>query len=196
MPRASSRWRGSAANSAPTCWSRTVFPSTSWGRYAGLLAKVPHPFMSSSTTRAALHALAAGADALAWRGAPTASSVVRKACAASCWRWECRRSAPSRFPERHPPSDPFAAADAHAFAQREPGIVMVARFSTEVICHLVARAGAVAGERGLQPSLQFAGGGGRHANRWKGWRRNSRDCRAGAVRGGARRPAAIDGPTS
>ena len=54
---------------------------------------------------------------------------------------------------------PFAEADARAFAQRVPGIVMVARFSKQKDHATLLRAVALLRGRGLRPTLQFAGGG-------------------------------------
>ena len=55
--------------------------------------------------------------------------------------------------------EPFADADAHPFAQRIPGIVMVARFSKQKDHATLLRAVALLRDRGLSPPLLFAGGG-------------------------------------
>ncbi len=54
---------------------------------------------------------------------------------------------------------PFADAEAQPFAQRIPGIVMVARFSRQKDHATLLRAVALLRERGLSPPLLFAGGG-------------------------------------
>ena len=55
--------------------------------------------------------------------------------------------------------EPFAEADAHPFAQRVPGIVMVARYSKQKDHATLLRAVALLRERGLAPPVLFAGGG-------------------------------------
>ena len=128
-----------------------------WGRYAGLLAKVPHLVHVEHNTRERYNA---------WRLAQT--------------RWLARRSARIvgcsegvrlRLLEMGMPADrtmaipngirlePFAGVAAHPFAQRTPGIVMVARFSRQKDHATLLRAVALLRERGLQPPLLFAGGG-------------------------------------
>ncbi|WP_223158178.1 glycosyltransferase [Thermomonas carbonis] len=128
-----------------------------WGRYAGLLAKVPHLVHVEHNTRERYSA---------WRRAQTrwlakrtdrivgCSEGVRQALLAMGMPAERTIAIPNGVR-----LEPFANADAHPFAQRIPGIVMVARFSKQKDHATVLRALALLRERGLSPPLLFAGGG-------------------------------------
>lgn len=128
-----------------------------WGRYAGLLAKVPHLVHVEHNTRERY---------TAWRRAQTrwlarrtdrivgCSEGVRQALLAMGMPAERTLAIPNGVR-----LEPFAHADAHPFAQRIPGIVMVARFSKQKDHATVLRALALLRARGLSPPLQFAGGG-------------------------------------
>ena len=128
-----------------------------WGRYAGLLAKVPHLVHVEHNTRERY---------TAWRRAQTrwlarrtdrivgCSEGVRQALLAMDMPAERTIAIPNGVRLQ-----PFAHADAHPFAQRIPGIVMVARFSKQKDHATVLRALALLRARGLSPPLLFAGGG-------------------------------------
>jgi glycosyltransferase involved in cell wall biosynthesis len=128
-----------------------------WGRYAGLLAKVPHLVHVEHNTRERYSA---------WRRAQTrwlakrtdrivgCSEGVRQALRAMGMPAERTIAIPNGIR-----LEPFAAADAHPFAQRVPGIVMVARFSKQKDHATLLRAAALLRERGLAPPVLFAGGG-------------------------------------
>ena len=128
-----------------------------WGRYAGLLAKVPHLVHVEHNTRERY---------TAWR--------LRQS------RWLARRTdrivgcsegvkdellAQGMPPERTIaiPNGirlaPFEGADAHPVAQRIPGIVMVARLSRQKDHATLIRAVAHLRDRGHVVPVSFAGGG-------------------------------------
>ena len=128
-----------------------------WGRYAGLLAKVPHLVHVEHNTRERYSA---------WRRAQArwlarrtdrivgCSEGVRQALLAMGMPADRTVAIPNGVR-----LEPFAQADAHPFAQRIPGIVMVARFSKQKDHATLLRALGVLRERGLSPPLQLAGGG-------------------------------------
>lgn len=128
-----------------------------WGRYAGLLAKVPHLVHVEHNTRERY---------TRWRLAQTrwlarrtdrivgCSEGVREALLALGMPPDRTMAIPNGIR-----LEPFAEADAHAFAARTPGIVMVARFSRQKDHATLLRAVALLGQRGLHVPLQLPGGG-------------------------------------
>lgn len=128
-----------------------------WGRYAGLLAKVPHLVHVEHNTRERY---------TPWRRAQTrwlarrtdrivgCSEGVREALLALGMPAERTIAIPNGIR-----LEPFATADAHPFEQRTPGIVMVARFSKQKDHATLLRAVALLGERGLHVPVQLPGGG-------------------------------------
>jgi glycosyltransferase involved in cell wall biosynthesis len=128
-----------------------------WGRYAGLLAKVPHLVHVEHNTRERYtHWRLAQSRWLAKRTARIVgcSEGVRDVLLAQGMPAERTVAIPNGIR-----LEPFAAADSVDFASRVPGIVMVARFAKQKDHATLLRAVALLRERGLAPPVQFAGGG-------------------------------------
>ena len=128
-----------------------------WGRYAGLLAKVPHLVHVEHNSRERY---------TAWRRAQTRWLAKRTDRIVGCSEGVRRVLLEMGMPPARTIAipngvrlQPFADAEAQPFAQRIPGIVMVARFSRQKDHATLLRAVALLRERGLAPPLLFAGGG-------------------------------------
>ena len=128
-----------------------------WGRYAGLLAGVPHVVHVEHNTRERYSRLRLAQTR--WLARRTDRIVG------------CSEGVRDRLLEMGMPPgrtiaiangirvEPFADADAHPFVQRTAGIVMVARFSRQKDHVTLLRALALLRDRGLTPPLLLAGGG-------------------------------------
>lgn len=128
-----------------------------WGRYAGLLAKVPHLVHVEHNTRER-YTRSRLAQAR-WLAGHTARIVG------------CSEGVRLKLLEMGMPEDrtiaipngirlaPFEAADAHPVPARIPGIVMVARYSKQKDHATLIRAVAHLRDRGLHVPVLFAGGG-------------------------------------
>ena len=128
-----------------------------WGRYAGLLAKVPHLVHVEHNTRERY---------TRWRLAQTRWLAKRTDRIVGCSEGVRRVLLEMGMPPARTIAipngvrlQPFADAEAQPFAQRIPGIVMVARFSRQKDHATLLRAVALLRERGIAPPLLFAGGG-------------------------------------
>lgn len=128
-----------------------------WGRYAGLLAKVPHLVHVEHNTRERY---------TRWRLAQARWLARRTDRIVGCSEGVRLRLLEMGMPPGRTIAipngirlEPFADADAYPFAGRIPGMVMVARFSKQKDHATVVRALALLRERGLRPPLLFAGGG-------------------------------------
>ena len=128
-----------------------------WGRYAGLMAKVPHLVHVEHNTRERY---------TAWRLRQTRWLAARTARIVGCSEGVRLRLLEMGMPEDRTIAipngirlQPFADAAAHPLAGRIPGIVMTARFSKQKDHATLLRAVALLRERGLTPPLLFAGAG-------------------------------------
>jgi glycosyltransferase involved in cell wall biosynthesis len=128
-----------------------------WGRYAGLLAHVPHLVHVEHNTRERY---------TRWRLAQSRWLARRTDRIVGCSEGVRLRLLEMGMPAERTIAipngirlEPFADADAHPFGQRVPGIVMVARFSKQKDHATLLRAVAALRERGLRPPVQFAGAG-------------------------------------
>lgn len=128
-----------------------------WGRYAGLLAKVPRLVHVEHNTRERY---------TPWRLRQTRWLAQRTSRIVGC-----SEGVRLRLLEMGMPADrtiaipngidlqPYAQAHMRPFASREAGIVMTARFAKQKDHATLVRALALLRERGLRPPLLFAGGG-------------------------------------
>src|SRR5690606_3346668 len=128
-----------------------------WGRYAGLLARVPHLVHVEHNTRERY---------TRWRLAQTRWLAARTSRIVGCSEGVRQVLLGMGMPAARTVSiangirlQPFEAAAEHPLAGRIPGIVMVARYSRQKDHETLLRAVALLGERGLRPPLLFAGGG-------------------------------------
>ena len=128
-----------------------------WGRYAGLLAGVPCMVHVEHNTRERY---------TRWRLAQARWLAQRTDRIVGCSEGVRRVLLDMGMPPDRTIAiangirvEPFADADAQPFAQRTPGIVMVARFSKQKDHATLLRAVALLRDRGLTPPVLFAGGG-------------------------------------
>ena len=128
-----------------------------WGRYAGLLAKVPNLVHVEHNTRERY---------TRWRLRQARWLAKRTAAIVGCSEGVRRVLLALGMPEERTIAipngirlEPFADADEHPYTQRTPGIVMCARFSKQKDHETLIRAIALLRERGLRPSVMLAGGG-------------------------------------
>lgn len=128
-----------------------------WGRYAGLLARVPALVHVEHNTRERY---------TRWRLAQTRWLARRTARIVGCSEGVRQVLLAMGMPADRTVAisngirvEPFADATSRPIAARVPGIVMVARFSKQKDHATLVCAVALLRERGLQPPLLFAGTG-------------------------------------
>ena len=128
-----------------------------WGRYAGLIAQVPHLVHVEHNTRERY---------TRWRLAQARWLARRTDRIVGCSEGVRLRLLEMGMPAERTIAipngirlQPFADADVHRFADRIPGIVMVARFSKQKDHATLLRALGLLRERGVAPPVLFAGGG-------------------------------------
>ncbi len=128
-----------------------------WGRYAGLLAKVPHLVQVEHNTRERYGR---------WRLMQSRWLAKRTDCIVGCSEGVRQALIAQGLPEQRLLAipngiriQPFARSDALPLPERAPGIVMVARLSKQKDHETLLRALAVLAGRGLRPRLHLAGGG-------------------------------------
>ncbi|MEN4903835.1 glycosyltransferase [Luteimonas sp. TWI1437] len=128
-----------------------------WGRYAGLLARVPHLVHVEHNTRERYSA---------WRRAQTRWLAQRTSRIVGCSEGVRQVLLEMGMPpertiviENGISLAPFRDAPTHPITDRVPGIVMVSRLSKQKDHATLLRAVALLRERGLQPPVLLAGAG-------------------------------------
>lgn len=134
-----------------------------WGRYAGLLAGVPHLVHVEHNSRERY---------TAWRLVQARWLGRRSGAIVGCSEGVRSVLLEHGFPADRVHAipngirlEPYAAALSHGFAQRVPGIVMAARFARQKDHATLLRAVALLRARGLTPPVRLAGGGKASARR-------------------------------
>ena len=128
-----------------------------WGRYAGLLAKVPHLVQVEHNTRERYSR---------WRLLQSRWLAQRTDRIVGCSEGVRLALLAQGLPTDRVVAiangirlEPFIDSEAIDFATRQPGIVMVARLSKQKDHATLLQAFALLAERGLRPLLHLAGGG-------------------------------------
>ena len=128
-----------------------------WGRYAGMLAQVPHLVHVEHNTRERY---------TPWRLRQSRWLAQRTSRIVGCSEGVRLRLLDMGMPDDRTIAipngidlQPYAMAEAQPFESREAGIVMTARFARQKDHATLVRALALLRERGLCPPLLFAGGG-------------------------------------
>lgn len=128
-----------------------------WGRYAGLIAGVPHLVQVEHNSRERY---------TPWRLAQARWLARRTERLIGVSEGVAARLRELGFPAERIAAigngialEPYADADLHPYAQRPPALLMSARFARQKDHATLVRALALLRERGLAPPLLLAGGG-------------------------------------
>ena len=128
-----------------------------WGRYAGLIAKVPHLVHVEHNSRERY--TWSRTRQMLWLSERSDAIVGCSEGVAQVLRGKGTPPQKTLAISNGIRTAPFAAAGEHPWRERTPGIVMAARFARQKDHTTLLKAVALLRERGLTPPVKLAGGG-------------------------------------